>query len=145
MHLKHPFTAKYFSTIFPLLLVMLCDCAFTLLGQSKKYWNNYEKFNEASPLGAFLIAEHPLYFVLAFAAYVIVIHYLVVNLPRPFNVMIAIAVFLGHAWGSLTWAPTIAKRYLNLDYGEWYTTIAYLILLAIITGFVVNKKVLKQR
>jgi len=140
MKIKNPFSKSNILIVIPVILVMILDLTFTLVGQPEYYWQNYEFFNEGSPLGFILFSHHPAYFVLFFAIYLLLVLVLVTNLMRPFNIMVAVAFFLGHSWGSSSWVPAIFYKLTGIDtIDSWYLIIGYFIVVAIISGFCVNK------
>lgn len=141
MKIKNPFSKLNILILTPLILVMVLDLVFTLAGQPESYWQgNYLHFNEASPLGALLLPIHPAYFVLSFAFYIPFVLFLATNLARPLNIMVAIGFFLGHSWGSSSWVPIVFYKVTKVYTTDtWYLIIGYLIIIAIISGFCVNK------
>lgn len=140
MKLNSPFSKRNLLILFPLILVMLLDLIFTLVGQPEIYWKSYIFVKEGSPLGHSLLSIHPGYFILFFILYLLFVLFLIANLKPPFNIMIAIGFFLGHSWGSASWVQRIFLFLPNLGlYSGWYYTIGYFIFLAVITGFCINK------
>lgn len=139
MAIKNPFSRSYILILIPIILVMLLDLIFTLLGQSKYYWQNFSLFNEASPLGVLLLSLHPGYFILFFVFYLLFVLFLTVNLKRPLNIIVAISFFLGHVWGSSSWVPNLFYQYVSINIDRWYLTIGYFIIIAAISGFCINK------
>lgn len=145
MKIKNPFLKSNILILTPLILVMLLDLIFTLAGQPEYYWQNYNLFNEGSPLGPIVLAHHPGYFVLFFAFYLLFVLFLTTNLKRPFNIMVAIGFFLGHAWGSASWVSTIFYRLTDVYFvNEWYLIVGYFIFIAIISGFFINRWLLRN-
>ena len=123
----------------PLALVMLLDMVFTLVGQPDYYWQNYQLFNEGSPLGQSLMLN-PAYFLLFFAFYIPFVLFLTVNLRRPFNIIVYLVFFLGHAWGSSSWVPSMFYKATGIYPTEnWYLIIGYFATVAVISGFCINK------
>lgn len=144
MRINNPFSKRNLLILFPLILVMLLDLIFTLIGQPKIYWKAYIFVSEGSPLGHSLLNIHPGYFILFFIFYLLFVLFLVTNLKRPLNLMIGIGFFLGHSWGSASWVPKIFSFLPSLGlYNNWYHTIGYFIFLAIISGFCINKWLIK--
>ncbi len=137
--MKNPFSKSNIPFIVPVVLVMALDLIFTLAGQSEYYWQNYGLFNEGGPLGASLLVLHPGYFILFFIFYLLFVSFLIINLKRPLNIIVALSFFLGHAWGSSTWVPSLAHRYITVYIDSWYLTIGYFIIIAAIAGFCLNK------
>lgn len=121
------------------MLVMILDLIFTIAGQPSYYWNvDFSFLNEGSPLGVFLLSRNPVFFIIFFFFYLLFVLFLITNLRRPFNIMAGIGFFLGHAWGSSTWVPLLFSRYFYGDFADWYLTIGYFIILAIIFGICIN-------
>ena len=144
MRINNPFSRRNLLILFPLILVMLFDLIFTLVGQPEIYWEKYTFVWEGSPLGHSLLSLHPGYFILFFIIYLLFVLFLVTNLKRPLNIMVAIGFFLGHSWGSASWVPEIFVFLPSLGlYSNWYYTIFYFIFLAIISGFCINKWLIK--
>lgn len=140
MRIKTPFSKSNILILFPLVLVMVLDLIFTLVGQPEIYWQNYSLFDEGSPLGPVLLSYHPGYFVLFFIFYLLFVLYLINNLPRPFNIMVAVGFFLGHVWGSVSWVSTIFYKLAGTyAISHWYLAISYFIIIAIISGFCINR------
>lgn len=139
MAIRNPFSRSNSLILIPVIVVMVLDLIFTMVGQSNYYWQNYSLFNEASPLGALLLSLHPGYFILFFIFYLLFVLFLLVNLKRPLNIIAAVGFFLGHAWGSSSWIPILAYRYDLINVNNWYLTIGYFIIIAIISGLCINK------
>ena len=138
--LKKQSDKHYCFILFPLLLVLLIDLIFTLVGQPEIYWQNYNFYNEGSPLGIFFLSQHPGYFLLFYIFYVAVVLLVATNLKRPFNIVWAISFFLGHVWGSATWVDNIFYKFFP-DYSfvdNWYLKIFYFILVGAISGFFID-------
>ena len=119
---------------------MVLDFIFTLAGQPAYYWQNHIFFDEGSPLGRILM-QNPAYFVLFFILYLLFVIFLLANLKRPFNIVIAIGFFLGHVWGSSTWLGIIFYKltgnYFTADI--WYLNIGYFAVIAVISGICVDR------
>ncbi len=139
MTIKNPFSKQNVLILSPVILVMVLDFAFTLVGQPKYYWGNYLFFNEGSPLGKILLSWHPAYFILFFILYLFFVLFLIINLKRPLNIMVAIGFFLGHVWGSASWVPLLFPRFFQVQIESWYLTIGYFIIISAISGFCISK------
>lgn len=144
MKINNPLSKNNLLILSPVILVMLFDFIFTLVGQPEIYWTvSYELFNEGSPLGPILFGYHPGIFVLFFTLYLLFVLFLSTNLKRPLNIMVAIGFFLGHAWGSSSWLSTLVLRFASFEtyvsFNEWYLAIGYFIVIAIISGICINK------
>ena len=139
MAIKNPFSKPSILIFIPVILVMILDLTFTLVGQPDHYWENYSLLNESSPLGASLLSLHPGYFIVFFVFYFLFVLFLIVNLKRPLNIIVALSFFLGHAWGSSSWIPILAYRYTSIYIDSWYLMIGYFIIIAVASGFCINK------
>ncbi len=144
MKINNPFTKNNLLIFLPVILVMIFDFLFPLIGQPEIYWTvGYAFNNEGSPLGELLLGYHPEIFAVFFAFYLSLVLFLSANLKRPFNIMVAVGFFLGHAWGSASWIPLIVLRFSSYqtyaDFNEWYATVAYFIVIAVISGFCISK------
>ena len=137
--MKNPFSKMNILIIAPLAVVMLLDGIFTLMGQPEAYWQDYTLFNEGSPLGQILMLN-PLYFISFFIIYVILATILATNLKRPFNIIVWLGFFLGHAWGASTWVQTIFVNLTGIyEIDRWYLVVGYLVAISIISGVFINK------
>ncbi|MCX6760618.1 MAG: hypothetical protein NTZ84_00720 [Candidatus Nealsonbacteria bacterium] len=135
MKFNNPFSKAYVFLFFPLILVMVLDLVFTLIGQSQDYWRNFQFFNEANPMAGFLLSHHPALFVLFFCIYLILVLFLVVNLKKPFNLIFYIFFFLIHSWGSSSWLSELFFSF-QADYlSNWCLNIGYFIFISLVSGF----------
>ncbi|MDP2926310.1 MAG: hypothetical protein Q8N99_08080 [Nanoarchaeota archaeon] len=130
---------SYLIILIPLILVMSLDLIFTITGQSKDYWKNYSDYNEVNPIGQTFLSANPIYFMISYIFYIILVLFLIIKLPRPINIMLYIGFFLGHVWGSSTWISEILSRYFSIEMNEFYSRIIYFIIIAIISGLCLNK------
>jgi len=137
--MKNPFSKSNILILIPVILVMVLDLIFTLVGQPDHYWKNYGLFNESSPLGASLLSLHPGYFIIFFIFYLLFVLFLIVNLKRPLNIIVALSFFLGHVWGSSTWVTSLVYCYTSINIDSWYLIIGYFIIIAVVSGFCINK------
>jgi hypothetical protein len=138
MKLNNPFSKPYLFFFFPLILVMVLDLVFTLIGQSQDYWRNFQFFNEANPLAGFLLSHHPALFVLFFFIYLVFILFLTVNLKKPFNLILYIFFFLIHSWGSSSWLSELFFSYQANYLSDWYLHIGYFVFISLVSGFSLN-------
>lgn len=140
MKIRNILSKNNFLIIAPLILVMVLDLVFTMAGQPAYYWQDYSFFNEGSPLGQTLMLN-PVYFISFSIFYLFFVIFLISFLPKPFNIMTAIAFFLGHVWASSSWLGTffykITGNYFTGD--VWYLNIGYFIIIAAISGFCINQ------
>jgi hypothetical protein len=137
MKINNPFSKQNILAVFPVVLVMVLDGIFTLAGQPDSYWQDYSSFNEGSPLGQILMLN-PVHFVAFFIFYLLIVLFLIVNIKRPFNIIVAMGFFLGHSWGSATWVRTIIYNLTGTQADYWYSVVGYFIVVAIISGFFIN-------
>jgi hypothetical protein len=138
--MKNPFSKTNIWLTAPLVLAMLLDGIFTLVGQPDIYWQNYSFFNEGSPLGQILMLN-PLYFISFFIVYLILVAVLTTNLKRPFNIMVWLGFFLGHVWGASTWTYTIFTDLTGIyTVSSWYLVVGYIVIISVITSFFINKR-----
>ena len=121
----------------PILLVMVFDLVFTILGQPKGYWGNYSLVNEGSPLGFSLLSRTPFLFIVFFVFYLVVVYFLLKKLPIIFSLPLAITLFIGHVWGSSTWLPILYRNigFETFAFYNCWLKIGYFIILAMITSF----------
>ena len=137
--MKNPFSKMNIWITAPLMLAMLLDGIFTSVGQPDAYWQNHALFNEGSPLGQILMLN-PLYFVSFFIVYLILIPLLVVNLKRPFSIMVWLGFFLGHVWGGSSWVYLIFTNLTGVyTISNWYLVVGYIIIISVVTGIFINK------
>jgi len=130
---------KNFLLFAPLILVMILDLIFTLYGQPESYWRDHSLFNESSPLGIFFLSQSPLYFLLFYLVYFIFVLFLISKVKRPFNLMLYIGFFMGHVWGSSSWIGHVFYKIFDYEIDFWSIKIAYFVIVAIISGFAINK------
>lgn len=140
MKISNPFSKSNIVIFIPLILVMVLDLIFTIVGQPEDYWQNYSFFNELNPIGQILLSVGPIYWILVSILYIVFVLFLIANLPRPFNIMAAIAFFLGHAWGSASWVVEIIYKFFLVEVNYWSANIIYFIIIAIISGFCISKR-----
>lgn len=138
MKMINPFSRSNIFLVFPLVLVMVLDLAFTLIGQSQDYWRNFQLFNEANPFAAFLLSHNPALFVLYFCVYIFIVLLLVVNSEKPFNITLYIFFFLIHSWGSSSWLSELFFSYQANYANDWYLNIGYFILISLASGISLN-------
>jgi hypothetical protein len=98
------------SVILPVSLCLL-DIVLTLYGQSSAYWDGeFRDVTEASPVFAAYLAIHPVVFVVAGLVWIAVFTTLVATLPATLGSVVATAVSMGHAVGSLAWLIRIVRE-----------------------------------
>lgn len=87
----------------PLALCLL-DQTITLAGQPEAYWSGLRSTAcEGNPLFCWLLQQHPLAFEAGILVWIMLFCSLIIWLPRRAAMVIAIAVVLGHTWGTATW------------------------------------------
>ena len=118
----------------PLVVVMLFDLAFTLLGQPDEYWDDHDLCDEANRIGNTVLSAGPGYFVLLFILYVFSIVFLVRKLPKIFGVFVAVAVFLAHTWGSASWLLVVSPYFFPMEIEEWALYGGYFLAITMISG-----------
>jgi hypothetical protein len=126
--------------IAPLALVMLIDLALTLGCQPHGYWQNYTCCIESSPIGHVLLSVGPGYFAASFIAYALAIIFAGVKLPKPFNLVVFVAAFLGHAWGGSSWIPTLYSCFSTAQINPWYLSVGYFCSIAAVAGIYCNRR-----
>ncbi|OHA88477.1 MAG: hypothetical protein A2653_00510 [Candidatus Zambryskibacteria bacterium RIFCSPHIGHO2_01_FULL_43_25] len=120
----------------PVLMVMILDGLFTLVGQPAGYWNNPSLVREGSPLGFSLLLHNPFFFILFFIIYLTVVYWGLKKLPIVISLPGAIALFLGHVWGSSSWLSVLYRKFgfEIFDFYNWWLSISYFVVIAIITS-----------
>ena len=124
------------------LLPMVTDGVVTLVGQDSSYWQGYHKVNEGGP-AYFLLATNPLVYVGGSLLYMALCCWLVYRLKYPLNLMLAVALTVGHSWGS----STRLRPWLDLWLGqagflstrsmillEWTLLVGYFALVGVCAG-----------
>lgn len=139
MKFSNPFSRANAFLVLPLILVMILDMGFTLIGQLQDYWRNFQFFNEANPTAGFLLSINPALFILFFFLYLIFVLFLIVNLKKPFNLISYIFFFLIHSWGSSSWLSELFFSYRINSLGDWCLKIGYFALISLVSGFCINK------
>jgi len=131
--------------IYPILLVILLDVIFTLLGQPPQYWQSYSLVREGSPLGVSFLQASPFIFVLFMLAYTCLIVFLLKKLPRFWSLILGLTVYSGHLYGSGTWIYVLylKSRLPDSPFAHWYLTIGYYIIISFISVLIVYKKISK--
>ncbi len=133
-----------------MLIVMILDFGFTLLGQPDKYWGgDYQFTNERFPVANFLLSVHPAAFIGFFILWIALAICAVRILRPPWVFIFGIAVILAHFWGSILWIPRLCASFRPdwLTGGEWsfYSPMIYIILLATTFGLIIYKLGLKNK
>ena len=134
--------------IAPVILIVLLDLAFTLIGQPKQYWQDFSKLNEGSPLGVVTLSQNPRFFVAFILIYISLIYILLRKLPLFLSVFLAISFYLGHVYGSSTWVyivfKKISKSAYHYEFISWYITVGYIVMVSFATSLFVRQS-LKDR
>lgn len=94
---------------FAFLLPMVTDGMVTLVGQGPSYWQSYSNVDEASP-AYFFLAIHQRMYVGGSLLYLALCYWLVYRLKHPLYMMLAVALTVGHSWGSSTWLGLWLER-----------------------------------
>lgn len=120
------------------LLPMVTDGVVTLVGQDRSYWQGFHNVNEGGP-AYFLLAANPLVYVGGSVLYLALCCWLVYRLKYPLNLMLAMALAVGHSWGSSTWlsswmeqAGFLTTRPLILL--QWTLLVGYFTLVGVCAG-----------
>jgi hypothetical protein len=96
-----------------LLGIVLCaaDGLLTLCGQPEAYWSgDFGSINEAHPVAAWFLSIHPLAFVAAGVPYLALVMALVLWLPRPLAVLIAVIAAAGYAAAVIAWSHQLFSQ-----------------------------------
>jgi hypothetical protein len=132
---------------------MVTDGVITFIGQSPQYWQNHTIINEGG-LAYFLLAGGPVVYIGGSLLYFLLCYWLVSWLKQPLNIMLAIALTIGHSWGSSTWliqlfyswtgsSGSIGTRPLLLL--PWVLLIAYFVLISICVGAALTQYIRNQQ
>jgi len=123
---SRPPPSKLWLLVPPLVLAGT-DIVITLLGQRDIYWQGaFSLGDEASPPFAWLIQQHPIWFIAGTHACLAVFCAIILLLPRRGAMLASAAVTLGHAWGASTWLAW----HIGPAYSYW-TSLAIIILSAV--------------
>lgn len=126
-----------------MVIVMILDFSFTLLGQPIEYLENYQLVSEGSPMGKLLLPVHPLAFISVFIFWVFLAIYLVRILKPPWDIMFGTGVILGHFHGSIAWVPHLfiflKPEWLGIQAWHWYSSVIFIIFLAFLFGLIIHK------
>jgi len=142
MGIKKLLTKSNLLILSPLILVMVTDFVFTLIGQPPAYWKNFVFVNEANPVARYLLVWHYGWFTLISFAYGFLVLFLVLKLKRPLNIILAVFLFLAHGSASSGWMPRMVEVMTGtypLDNFWFYSKYSYHIVVAIISGVVISK------
>lgn len=127
-------------------LPMAMDGVLTLVGQGSSYWANFHQANEMSP-AYYVMAIHPLFFVLGGAIWFLVVYFLFKKLQAPWDFIIAVAFISGHSWGSASWLSkllaesglfNISNRASLIE--MWFVMIGYFVVIGAWSGFWISRK-----
>ena len=141
MKIKKLFSKSNILILTPLILVMVFDFVFTLVGQSAAYWQDFNLVREGNPVARYLLVQHYGYFTLGSFIYGFLILFLVIKLKRPFNIILAAFLFIVHSSASASWVPRIFEK-ITETYpinAWWYLRLGYFIIVAIISGFCIDR------
>jgi hypothetical protein len=84
--------------------VCMLDQSLTLAGQNQAYWaGNYAHANELNPLFCWLLRQHPAAFEAGIGVWVLLFSSIICFAPQKFAMAGAIALIIGHTWGTATW------------------------------------------
>jgi hypothetical protein len=94
----------------PPLIFYLADVSLTLAGQPSTYWRgNYAAVQEINPLAHFLLAYHPLAFLLPAAAWAVVFCTLILRARETLATALSFLITLAHSVGAATWLPRLGN------------------------------------
>ncbi|MHC4532441.1 MAG: hypothetical protein ACYS6K_00665 [Planctomycetota bacterium] len=80
------------------------DIVLTIIGQAGGLWNeSVTTPNEANPLGAFLLAIHPLVFIAGAVGYAVAFSLAILVFPRWLALYCFLTLTLAHSYGSSSW------------------------------------------
>ena len=133
------FVPKY-ALLFPLALVMALDLALTMRGQPESYWYDYTQCVESCPIGHLVLTLGPWYFVIGYIFYMTSTIILVKSLPKPYNISLAIFIFLAHSSCGSSWLAKIFKQIFAYEVNQWYLQMFYFICIAAFCGFCSRRK-----
>lgn len=118
-------TSRYFSAnsllkLFNrlILIVVLLDGIFTLIGQPFGYWYDYSKLTEASFIGKMLLTWHPLFFTLFLFFWVILMTFLLSKLRPSLSWALFFSLFIGHSLGMWSWPQAWLENGLTVLVGK---------------------------
>lgn len=98
--------------LLPPVAICALDFGLTLYGQSAEYWaGNYSSVNEVSPSFAYYLSIHPLVVVAAGLLWMAIFSVIILLLPERLTLILAIAIVIGHMWGSMTWIAYRLRSY----------------------------------
>ena len=127
---------------YPVILVMVFDFLFTLIGQPTNYWINFSNVNEGSPLGFNLLKINPFFFLIFCAIYLLAMVILIRKLPLFVGATLALSLFLGHSWGSSTWVYHLFRKmgFILGGFSDWYLTVGYFVLISLVSVLIIVKE-----
>lgn len=147
-------TNPYKILFLPTLAVMFVDMGITFFGQGAGFWTNtFQVPNEASPVGFWVLQAHnPFIYIFLNLLYIAFAYLLFSYAKRPFNFMIAFGFLVGHFYGACTWIDFYVRNVFGTEgyYStaattwSWYATVAYAVIIGIITGFIWQKKIVES-
>ncbi|MBX6314677.1 MAG: hypothetical protein IRY99_17445 [Isosphaeraceae bacterium] len=89
---------------FPPVVLCLLDHALTIWGQPPWYWQSRFAFPaEEAPHGRWLLQQHPALFAGGSLIWCLAYAGAILLLPRRAALTVALALVIGHTWGSATW------------------------------------------
>jgi hypothetical protein len=131
------------SLIISILLIVLCDVVFTLLGQPDSYWIDSAKVSEGSPLGVATLSSSPLAFIVFMSLYMIFWGFVLRIVNIKYSIPITIALAFGHIAGSSSWIGILTYKFFghNNNFLAWYIMLAYVSLFSLIIGYFIYKEI----
>jgi len=92
------------------LLPFCLDIALTLAGQPSTYWSGiYTARRELNPIADWILAIHPVFFMLGAVIYTALFSGAIYYSPRVIAWWLSIGLFLAHIGGARTWPPRLTS------------------------------------
>lgn len=142
MGIKKLLTKQNLLILTPLILVMVADFVFTTIGQPPAFWQDPGFVREGNPIARYFLVWHYGWFTLVSFAYGFLVLFLILKLKRPFNVILAVFLFISHGAASSSWMPRMVEVFTGtypLDDVWFYSKLSYYIFVAVISGLCINK------
>lgn len=127
---------------YPILLVILLDAIFTVIGQPPEYWHKFTNVNEGSPLGFHFLQSNPWLFLVFMAIYMGGVTFLLKKLPLFWSSVLGLTLFIGHTYGSSSWIYIMYSRLglPDFPFANWYLKIGYFVIISLVTSFILRKE-----
>lgn len=100
-------TNKYCLLCCPFFFAMMVDMAFTLDGQSARWWNgDWTEIRELNPIGRWVLGYGPEFTVWAFAMYGLLISGIIMLMPRYIAAVMSFTAASSHIMACHSWCET---------------------------------------